>query len=202
MGKSTHTWFLAVLSRSVLCLLSRFQSGSLCFCVLCFCEDSLPLIIIIIAFHHISQGCSRGLRIFWRLALLLRSSACACDGRYEKWEGLGAGKYQTQSRRSTPPDTKIAPLVQVACTLFHHLLLALGSISMLNRGLCDCCSMYICVCVCVEYLLHQQYSSVLMRGSLIDFFSFHFVFCRRVTSRCVWYILCPLLLNCNGFLSV
>lgn len=35
---------------------------------------------------------------------------------------------------------------------------------------------YMCMCVCVEYLLHQQYSSVLMRGSLIDFI-FHFISC-------------------------
>lgn len=148
MGKSTHTWFLAVLSRSVLCLLSRFQSGSLCFCVLCFCEDSLPLIIII-AFHHISQGCSRGVANFlaagasssiFRMRMRRTIREMRRTGRWKISNSI-ATQHTPWHENSTPRSSRVYA--------FPPLTTSSRSISMLNRGLCDCCSMYICVGVCV-----------------------------------------------------
>lgn len=195
MGKSTHTWFLAAVSVSLsvsLFCLSRFQSGSL-FLVLVF-EDSLPLII-----HHLS-GLYQGLRIFWPAGRFFDlPHAHATDDT--KWEVQG---WKISNSIATHPPSRWknrTPSLSSRVYAFPSTTYWLSrspviSVSVLNRGLCNCRSL--CMCVCVEYLLHQQYSR--FDAGEFDWLIFFFSFWRRVTSRCVWYIFCPLL-NCNGFLS-
>lgn len=144
MGKSTHTWFLAGVSPCVT-LPKRISVSVLCLKILC-------LIIIII---HLNQGC-RGMRISggWRFFDLPHAHATDDTKReVQGWSISNSIATHPPKENSTPRSSRVhafPPLIGSRSS----------SVSVLNRGLCDCSlvCVYVCMCEWAEYLLHKQYS--------------------------------------------
>lgn len=185
MGKSTHTWFLAGVSPCVT-LPKRISVSVLCLKILC--------LIIIIIIIHLNQGC-RGMRISggWRFFDLPHAHATDDTKReVQGWSISNSFATHPPKENSTPRSSRVhafPPLIGSRSS----------SVSVLNRGLCDCS--LVCVCVC----LYVWVSGIFIAQTVLAAWcgGVWLTFIQRegwVTSRCVWYTLCPLL-NYNGFLS-
>lgn len=158
MGKSTHTWFLAGVSPCVT-LPKRISVSVLCLKILC-------LIIIIII--HLNQGC-RGMRISggWRFFDLPHAHATDDTKReVQGWSISNSFATHPPKENSTPRSSRVhafPPLIGSRSS----------SVSVLNRGLCDCSLVCVCMFVCVSErnIYCTNSTRGLMRGSLIDFYS-------------------------------